>query len=178
MRRAWGYPRRVDARGFHALSRLPQPWRTIVDWLLMIALAIGFVLVFEAEVAKPYRIPSSSMEKTLNCAKPGGGCLGSSDDRVLALRLEYDFESPQRGQIVVFHAPAAAARCAASDGGSTFVKRIIGLPGETVHEDDHGFIWVRKPGAAKWAKVSEPYVDPRIPRTSTRRGATPRASTS
>ncbi len=144
--------------GFHPLSRIPQPWRKVLDWLFTITLAIAFVLVFEAKVAKPYRIPSSSMEPGLNCARPGSGCLGSTDDRVLALRLEYDFESPQRGQVVVFRAPAAAAGCAAGDGGTTFVKRLIGLPGETVHEDGHGFISIRKPGSKEWVKLSEPYV--------------------
>lgn len=144
--------------GFHPLSRVPQPWRKLVDWLLTITMAIVFVLVFEAKVAKPYRIPSSSMEPGLHCATPGKGCLGSTDDRVLVLRLEYDFRSPQRGQIVVFKAPAAAASCAPGDGGSTFVKRLIGLPGETVREDGHGFIWIRKPGSTNWAKLNEPYV--------------------
>jgi signal peptidase I len=100
------------------------------------------------------------MEYTLNCAKPGTGCLGSTDDRVLALKLEYDFESPQRGQIVVFRAPAAAAGCAAGEGGTTFVKRLIGLPGETVHEDDHGFISIRKPDTSHWTRLNEPYVLP------------------
>lgn len=144
--------------GVHPLSRIPQPWRKVLDWLFTITLAIVFVLVFEAKVAKPYRIPSSSMEPGLDCAKPGTGCLGSTDDRVLALRLAYDFESPQRSQIVVFKAPAAAAGCAAGDGGSTFVKRLIGLPGETVRENDHGFVWIRKPGSRKWLQLSEPYV--------------------
>jgi signal peptidase I len=140
------------------LSRIPQPWRKLVDWLVTIGVAIGVVLIFEAGVAQPYRIPSSSMEGTLNCARPGSGCLGSSDDRVLALKLEYDFESPQRGQIVVFKAPATAAGCAAGDGGTTFVKRLIGLPGETVHENKQGYISIRKPGSITWVRLNEPYV--------------------
>ena len=144
--------------GFQPLSRIPQPWRKLLDWLFTITLAIVFVLAFEAKVAKPYRIPSSSMEPFLHCAKPGTGCLGSTDDRVLAFRLEYDFESPQRGQIVVFKAPAAASGCAAGDGGTTFVKRLVGLPGETVREDGHGFTWIREPASTKWVKLTEPYV--------------------
>jgi signal peptidase I len=136
-----------------ALSRLPQPWRTIVDWLVTIGAAIVVVLVFEAEVAKPYRIPSSSMEPTLHCAQPAQGCLGTSDDRVIALRLAYDFESPSRGQMVVFKTPAAASKCGGRDGGTTFVKRLIGLPGEDVRERD-GFIFIN--GTA----LDEPYVTP------------------
>jgi signal peptidase I len=135
-------------------SRIRQPWRTIVDWLVTIGVAVGFVLAFEAEVAKPYRIPSSSMEPTLHCARPGAWCLGSSDDRVLANRLAYVFGSPERGQIVEFQAPAAAARCGASEG-QTFVKRLIGLPGERISERD-GRIFV------DGLLLREPYVDPRL----------------
>jgi signal peptidase I len=134
-------------------SRLPQPWRTLLDWTVTLLVAAAFVLIFEAKVAKPYRIPSESMEPTLLCAKPATGCLGSFSDRVVALRLAYDFESPSRGQIVVFKAPAAASRCGGRDGGTTFVKRLIGLPGDTVTERD-GYIAVdQKP-------LREPYVDP------------------
>jgi signal peptidase I len=146
--------------GVHPLSRLPDPWRRIVDWLVTIAAAIAFVLIFEAEVAKPYRIPTASMETTLHCARPTAGCVGSTSDRVLVNRLAYDFGSPHRGQIVVFRAPAAANRCQDGDGGTTFVKRLIGLPGETVREDDHGFIWIRRPRASAWMRLKEPYLSP------------------
>jgi signal peptidase I len=129
-----------------------------VDWLVTIAAAIAFVLAFEAEVAKPYRIPSASMEPTLHCARPGSGCLASTSDRVLVNRLAYDFGSPQRGQVVVFTAPAGANSCDAGDAGTTFVKRLIGLPGETLREDAGGFIWIRRPGATAWTKLGEPYI--------------------
>ena len=140
------------------MNRLPDPWRKIFDWAVTVAVAIGFVLAFEAEVAKPYRIPSASMENTLHCARPGYGCEASTSDRVLVNRLAYDFGSPQRNQIVVFRAPAKANVCKAGDGGTTFVKRLIGLPGETVREDDHGFIWIRRSDAAAWTKLAEPYL--------------------
>jgi len=143
---------------FYPLSRLPASWRRIADWVATLAAAIVFVLVFQAEVAKPYRIPTSSMETTLHCARPGSGCEASTSDRVLVNRLAYDFGNPQRGQIVVFTAPAAANRCQPGDAGTTFVKRLIGLPGETVREDDAGFIWIRPPAARAWTKLAEPYL--------------------
>jgi signal peptidase I len=143
------------------VNRLPDPWRKIVDWAVTVAVAVGFVLAFEAEVAKPYRIPTDSMERTLHCARPGPGCDASMSDRVLVNRLAYDFGSPQRGQIVVFKAPPNANRCEPGDAGTTFVKRLIGLPGETVREDDSGFIWTRRPGATAWTKLHERYVSSR-----------------
>ncbi len=138
-----------------AQSRIPQPWRTIVDWFVTVAVAFAFVLTFQAQVAKPYRIPSPSMEPTLHCAKPVAFCLGRFSDRVIANRIAYRFRDPERGQIVVFKTPARAERCGRGDGGSTFVKRIIGLPGELVSERD-GTIFVNG------ERLIEPYVHPSL----------------
>ena len=115
------------------LGGLPRPWRRVLDWVVTIAVAIALVLVFEAEIAKPYRVPSASMEPTLHCAKPARGCQARFSDRVVALRIVYRFRDPHRGEIAVFHAPASAADCGES-GSLIFVKRVIGLPGETVSE--------------------------------------------
>src|SRR4051812_37832629 len=101
------------------LTSLCARRRKVIDWVVTLTVACTFVLIFEAGVAKPYRIPSASMEPTLHCAVPAPNCLATFDDRVIALRLAYAFESPKRGQIVVFKAPASAAKCGASDGGST-----------------------------------------------------------
>jgi signal peptidase I len=136
-------------------SRIPPRWRKLADWIATIALAVSFVLIFQAEVAKPYRIPSSSMEPTLHCAKPGAFCRARLSDRVIVNRLAYRFGSPKRGQIVVFKAPETAAKCAAGDGGSTFVKRLIGLPNELVSERD-GFIFING------EPLREPYIDPSL----------------
>src|SRR5829696_2442448 len=112
---------------------MPHGWRvTIVG-------AIAIVLAIKAWVVNPYRIPSSSMEPTLHCARPGTGCEARFSDRVLANRFVYHFKDPARGDIVVFKTPPeAAVRCGA---GGTFVKRIIGLPGETLEERD-GIIYI------------------------------------
>ena len=113
-----------------SLSRLPRPLRTLIDWSLTIALAIVAVLVFQAEVAKPYRIPSPSMEPTLHCGKPAEGCRSRVSDRVIANRIVYRFHPPERGDIIVFKAPDKVE--VACEAGGTFIKRIIGLPGERV----------------------------------------------
>ena len=134
-------------------SRLPQPWRTIVDWLVTVAVAIAAVLVFQAEVAKPYVIPTPSMEPTLHCAKPVPQCEGRFSDRVIANRLAYSLRDPARGDIVVFETPASAERCGLGDGGSTFVKRIVGLPGEVVSARE-GVVYV------DGDRLVEPYLTP------------------
>ncbi len=131
-------------------GRLPAGLRLTLDWVVTIAVAVAAVLVFEAEVAKPYTIPSESMEPTLQCGKPGLGCTAHFSDRIVACEICNRFESPRRGQIIVFKAPPlAATRCGS---GGTYVKRLIGLPGETVHEDGSGFIWIGG------HKLAEPYI--------------------
>jgi signal peptidase I len=97
---------------------------------VLIVLASFFVAAFVFMVAfvRPYRIPSSSMEPTLHCARPAPGCEGSSDDRFLVLKLG----GVGRGDVVAFKTPPVAReRCGA---GGTYVKRVIGLPGDTVAE--------------------------------------------
>ena len=113
-----------------SLSRLPGPVRTLIDWSLTIAVAIAAILIFQAEVAKPYRIPTSSMEPTLHCGKPGDACRSRVSDRVIANRIVYRFHAPARGDIIVFNAPARVA--AACNASGAFVKRIVGLPGDKV----------------------------------------------
>jgi signal peptidase I len=121
--------------------------RSLVQWILTIAAAVAVVLAVEAEVAKPFRVPSASMEPTLHCARPADGCDARFSDRVIACEICFRFSSPHRGQIVVFHAPATACGT-----GGVFVKRLIGMPGDTVAEDAHGFIWI------DGRPLREPYV--------------------
>ena len=137
---------------------LPRSVRVTLDWILTIAGAILIVLALKQWVVNPYRIPSSSMEPTLNCAKgpANPGCLGNSSDRVLACRICLDFTNPSRGDIVVFNTPREAAlKC--GEGG-TFVKRVIGLPGDTVREDHKGNIWIKSAGSPAFVKLKEPYI--------------------
>ena len=141
-------------------SRLPKPVRTALDWAVTIAIAAGAVLVFQAEVAKPFRIPTASMEPTLHCATPSPGCNARLSDRVIANRLAYRFRSPRRGEIVVFRVPQrASTTCPVAGGGDAFVKRIVGLPGETITMTN-GFV------SANGRRVDETYL-----RTRTQRGS-------
>jgi signal peptidase I len=130
---------------------LPHGWRVALDWVVTIAGAVAIVLAIKAWVVNPYRIPSSSMEPTLHCARPGLGCEARTSDRVLANRFIYHFRAPHRGEIVVFNTPPLA-RGACGEGG-TFVKRLIGLPGE-VWEERNGYVYING------RKLDEPYVRP------------------
>jgi signal peptidase I len=135
----------------HLTEGLPHGWRVTIDWLVTILGAIAIVLAIKAWVVNPYRIPSSSMEPTLHCARPDTGCEARFSDRVLACRFCYRLWSPKRGDIVVFHTPPLAdVRCGA---GGTFVKRLIGLPGET-WEERAGYVYING------KKLSEPYIKP------------------
>jgi signal peptidase I len=140
-------------RGLNPLVRLgiPQPWRTIIDWIVTIAGAILIVLAIKAWVVNPYRIPSSSMEPTLHCARPGSLCTARFSDRVLANRFIFRFRDPHRGEIIVFNVPDKAKE--ACGAGGVFVKRIVGLPGE-VWQEKEGYVYI------DGKKLSEPYIKP------------------
>jgi len=124
-------------------GRLPKPLRVLLDWTLTIVGAIAIVLAIKAWVINPYRIPTSSMEPTLHCARPSPGCEARFSDRVLADRVSYHFRNPRRGEIVVFKTPARAREvCRGTSGSAVFVKRLIGRPGETISEKSGGIIFI------------------------------------
>jgi signal peptidase I len=118
---------------------LSPAWTVVLDWLVTIVGAIAIVLAIKAWVVNPYRIPTASMEPRLHCARPGPGCFARFSDRVLANRFVYHLRNPHRGDIIVFNTPPRAAQQCPPAG--TFVKRIIGLPGETWEERD-GYVYI------------------------------------
>ncbi|HTW41442.1 MAG TPA: signal peptidase I [Solirubrobacteraceae bacterium] len=103
----------------------------LIELLVIVVVALGVAEGVQAEVVKPFKIPSGSMEPTLTVGQ-----------RVLVNRLAFDFHAPQRGEVVVFHPPSSLS-CAVSinpgepcprgnehPSGTYFVKRVIGLPGD------------------------------------------------
>jgi signal peptidase I len=150
-------PEEPEHEFHHPLDRvtgsLPRRTRIAVDWIVTIVGAIAIVLAIKAWVINPYRIPSSSMEPTLHCARPATGCEARFSDRVLANRFIYHFRSPARGDVVVFNVPPEAkVKCGA---GGTFVKRIIGLPGEQLQIrliKGAGYVYING------RKLDEPYI--------------------
>jgi signal peptidase I len=97
--------------------------RLVKDLLLPVAVAIALAFVIQASVAKPYEIPTGSMEPTIQ-----------PNDRIIANRVIYKFRDIHRGDIVVFEPPESAKRTCTEPTGSDvpFVKRVIGLPGDRV----------------------------------------------
>jgi signal peptidase I len=128
---------------------LPHGVRVVIDWVVTIVGAVLIVLALKAWIVNPYRIPSSSMETELHCARPAVGCEAHYSDRVLADRISLHFRKPSRGEIIVFNTPPLAReRCGA---GGTFVKRLIGLPGE-LWEERNGIVYING------KKLDEPYI--------------------
>ena len=130
---------------------LSRGTRIALDWILTIAGAVGIVIGVKFYVVNPYRIPSSSMEPTLHCARNGMGCEARFSDRVLANRLIYHFRDPRRKEIVVFDTPLKARQMCGA--GGVFVKRIIGLPGDLWAEKD-GYVYING------KRLDEPYIKP------------------
>jgi signal peptidase I len=120
-----------------------------IEILLVVMVALGATWAVQAYVVKPYRIPSLSMLPTL-----------ASGDRILALRLVYDFRDPHRGEVVVFHPPGRGdqpIRDARGEAHVTFVKRIIGLPGETV-KIRYGKVVICAAPGKDCRQLGEPYL--------------------
>ena len=129
--------------------------RLLVAVVVVLVLAVVALFVAVLVLAKAYRIPSSSMEPTLHCARPGAGCTASTSDRVLVLRFVGPVE-PGRGDLVAFETPpAAAARCGA---GGVYLHRIVGLPRERVAFEDGRVVVNGRPLAEPYARgTTEPF---------------------
>ncbi len=96
-------------------------WRKIFtdnSRLVMVALAIALIVRFF--VAEPRYIPSPSMMPTL-----------AVGDRLLVEKISYHLQPPSRGDIVVFEPPPQLQEYGYS-ARQAFIKRVIGLPGDTV----------------------------------------------
>ncbi len=108
---------------------------------------------------RPYQIPSSNMEPTLHCPKPGVGCLADTEDRIL-VRPYATGQLPARGDITAFRTPPATFTICGTRG--TFVKRIVGLPGDRVEVRlirGNGWVFIDN------KRLREPYIQ------ASRRGA-------
>mgnify|MGYP000291137833 CR=1 FL=1 len=99
--------------------------RAFTDVVLPLAVALALAFVVQAALAKPYEIPTGSMEPTIQ-----------PHDRVVANRVIYRFRDIERGDIIVFQPTESAVRECGAPPGEPFVKRVIGLPGDRVEVRD------------------------------------------
>jgi signal peptidase I len=95
----------------------------IVDLVVTVIIAVGIAYLVQAYIVKPYRVPSGSMEPTI-----------SIGERIIASRFTLRFQDPARNQIIVFHPNGVGSDVYDTNSVSdeTFVKRLIGMPGETI----------------------------------------------
>lgn len=101
--------------------KLLQKFRSNSDWtegLKVLGMSLFLAFGIRSFVAEARYIPSGSMEPTLQI-----------NDRLIIDKISYDFTTPQRGHVIVFN-PTKTLR--QQDFHDAFIKRVIGLPGETV----------------------------------------------
>ena len=110
--------------------------RLTLEWVGVVVLALVAAFLVKTFVLQTFFIPSASMEPTLNIG-----------DRVFVNKLAYSFHSVHRGDVVVFTLPPGES---AGTGVDDLIKRVIGLPGETV-EARQGRIYINgRPLAEPW----------------------------
>lgn len=96
--------------------------REVLSYVFYLALAFVLAILWKNFVMTKVEVISGSMLDTLQI-----------DDRLVASKLPYIFGKPQRGDIVVFHFP--------DNEEEVYIKRLIGLPGETV-EMKNGYVYI------------------------------------
>ena len=113
--------------------------KDIVDFMLPIVAAIVIAFVLKTFIIANAKVPTGSMIATINI-----------DDRIIASRLAYRTDDPQRYDIVLFYYP--------DNENDIFVKRVLGLPGETV-EVIGGIVYVTTKDG-KMIQTDQSFVNP------------------
>lgn len=132
--------RRRAAQALPVGSRASSGRSEIVQALDTFLLIIGLNLfVIQPGVVQAYRIPSGSMEDTLQYQP--------AEDRILASKAVYHVRDPRVGEIVVFQPPPQAD----AEPGENFIKRCIGAPGDVIEVRNRKLYRNGKP-------LDEPYV--------------------
>ena len=117
----------------------PSKLRNVAEWALIAGGALLVAFLIKTFLLQAFYIPSLSMAPTLQV-----------NDRVLVNKLSYDLHDVNRGDLVVFESPP-------NEGSQTkdLIKRVIGLPGETVESRD-GHILING------QVLEEPYLGPDV----------------
>jgi signal peptidase I len=110
----------VAAPSTHRRTRRRRRRRLVVEWVVVLAVAAIVAVVLRAFVVQAFFVPSPSMVPTLQ-----------EGDRILVIKMSLLTGSIHRGSIIVFHRPVIFP-CSGGDDVDDLVKRVIGLPGETI----------------------------------------------
>jgi signal peptidase I len=107
-------------------ARRRKSVKSTIEWVAIIGGAFLAALLIKTFLLQAFFIPSASMERTL-----------LKGDRVLVNKLSYDLHDVHRGDIVVFERPPGEEDQQIHD----LIKRVIGLPGDTIEaRDGHLYI--------------------------------------
>ena len=105
---------------------MKEKTKKVLLWLLDLIINIGIifvlVLVIQKWIIAPFDVSGASMCDTLNLIN--NECHNCYGEKIIINEAVYLFNEPERGDIVVFKVPNSEEKY--------FIKRIIGLPGETV----------------------------------------------
>lgn len=141
---------------------------TLIELIVIVAIAVSLAYLLQAFVVKPYKIPTGSMEPTLE-----------KGQRVLVDRIGNDFSEPHIGAIIVFHPPAGAdselcgphphfvtpgtAACDSpipQPASATFIKRLVAGPGDWLYIKE-GHVYLSTKGRdGPYGREQDSYIKP------------------
>jgi signal peptidase I len=149
-------------------KRKKSSTNSAIEFVVIIAVALGLAVGIQAFLVKPFRIPSPSMVPTLHVGQ-----------RVLVNRLGPHFGDPSRGDIVVFRPPKGAdtqqcgipsepadgkacERPTPDQSNNNFIKRVVAIPGDWLKvESNHVFIGKSRTGP--FEQQNEPFIATNTP---------------
>jgi signal peptidase I len=120
-------------------------YRWVIEWAVILMAVLVCTVLLRTYVIQSFYIPSPSMVPTLQVG-----------DRIMVNKLSYDLHSVHRGDIVVFKRPPLETQ-----DFPDLVKRVIGLPGETI-STHNGQVYINcySQNYAVCKPLSEPWLPP------------------
>ena len=125
------------------------------DLSLNLIIIIGMVLIIQKWVIAPFAVFGSSMCNTLNYID--SKCEENFGEKIMLNEAIYLFNNPERGDIVVFHVDPTLNHNIDTEK-KYYIKRVIGLPGETIEIKD-GYVYVSKKDSQNSIKLEEKYLN-------------------
>jgi signal peptidase I len=117
----------------------PKKKESFKDFLFITVTSLILVFAIRTYIAQPFVVSGESMDPTFH-----------TGEYLIVDQITYNFNDPQRGDVIVFRYPVMPSKF--------FIKRIIGLPGETIKIQGEK-VFIKENDTSDFIEIKEDYIE-------------------